>query len=140
MHKGRAADMNLTRRGLITGLVAFVAAPAIVRAESLMKIAPRLVEEDVIVDVSHQTGHWISVNPLKHDFHVGDVVTISGVYASHSLERLREFVVTAEALKGHRYLNLYPPIVPVLHANQRYATTDSPAMRWDKVKLVPRWS
>lgn len=30
--------MNLTRRGLLTGLVAFVAAPAIVRAGSLMPV------------------------------------------------------------------------------------------------------
>lgn len=30
--------MNLTRRGLLTGLVAFAAAPAIVRAESLMPV------------------------------------------------------------------------------------------------------
>jgi hypothetical protein len=30
--------MNTTRRGLITGLVAFVAAPAIVRATSIMPV------------------------------------------------------------------------------------------------------
>lgn len=131
--------MNLTRRGLLTGLVVFAAAPAIVRAESLMQISSKLVEEDVLVDVSHQTGHWISINPLKHDFHIGDVITISGVHSSHSPERLREFVITAEAIEGQRYLSLYPPIVPV-HIGGRYATTDSPAMRWDKVKLVPRWN
>ncbi len=32
--------MNLSRRGLITGLISFVAAPAVVRASSLMPVKP----------------------------------------------------------------------------------------------------
>jgi hypothetical protein len=35
---GWMMGMELTRRGLITGLVSFVAAPAIVRASSLMPV------------------------------------------------------------------------------------------------------
>jgi hypothetical protein len=33
---------SLSRRGLITGLIAFAATPAIVRASSLMKVVPSL--------------------------------------------------------------------------------------------------
>jgi hypothetical protein len=49
--------MQITRRGLITGLAAFVAAPAIVRATSLMPVKPvasigefKLVPGDVTRD------------------------------------------------------------------------------------------
>jgi hypothetical protein len=40
--------MNLSRRSLITGIASFLAAPAIVRASSLMPVAP-IPEVDMIV-------------------------------------------------------------------------------------------
>ena len=44
--------MEVSRRKLITGLISLVAAPAIVKAESLMKIAPtrRLLTPDEIIN------------------------------------------------------------------------------------------
>ncbi len=41
--------MNIDRRSLITGLISFVAAPAIVRVESLMKIKVIDDYEDICV-------------------------------------------------------------------------------------------
>jgi len=86
----------LNRRGLITGLISLCAAPAIVRAESLMKLAPikhlkydnismREITEYVVTDVrigtldvlygfSFPRPEWTkdSFGVIK----VGDIITI----------------------------------------------------------------
>lgn len=132
--------MNLTRRGLLTGLVAFVAAPAIVRAGSLMQISPKLTSNDMTVWASHQTGYQLTVNSLPFALHCGDVFTIDNVFAinrviKESTERLRQFVITAESKENHRMLSLYPVIIPY-HPKEHYATVDMPPMNNAKMELV----
>lgn len=48
--------MNLTRRGLITGLVAFAAAPAIVRAENLMPVRAEIIRSFFGIDLATNEG------------------------------------------------------------------------------------
>lgn len=135
--------MNLTRRGLLTGLVAFVAAPAIVRVESLMQISPKLTSGDMTVWASNQTGYQLTVNPLPFDLKLGDIFTIDNVFAINSVtkeptDRLRQFVLTTEAKEKHRILSLYPGIIPY-HPKGRYTTVDLPPMNNAKMRLV-QWS
>lgn len=78
----------INRRGLITGLISFVAAPAIVRAESLMPVkAVKL--------------------PI---FHIGDIVTFDGIHTFNrvtleSTDVLQQFVVT---FCHEKKLSVYP--------------------------------
>lgn len=135
--------MNLTRRGLLTGLVAFVAAPAIVRAELLMPITSKLTIEDITVWASNQTGYQLTVNSLPFDLKRGDIITIDNVFAlnretKEPTDCLRQFVVIAEAKENHRILSLYPGIIPY-HLKERYATVDASPMNNARVKVLP-WS
>lgn len=54
--------MNLSRRSLLTGFAGLLAAPAIVRASSLMPIkvftAP-VVDEPFVYDSPNYVGYWI---------------------------------------------------------------------------------
>lgn len=47
-HLAYKVVVMLNRRSLITGLISFVAAPAVVRADSLMKIKPNINKEFII--------------------------------------------------------------------------------------------
>ena len=82
--------INPSRRGLITGLASLIAAPAIVKADSLMKIvAPKPLD---IVPRMYQRGHlehgtmldeyafvykikWIRLNPDKTSTEVEDAIS-----------------------------------------------------------------
>jgi hypothetical protein len=108
-----------SRRGFITGLIAFTAsAPAIVKAESLMPVK-RYVRSGLkpitVVDVANQIGNSITITPSSLALVPGDIVTIDGVEAINRVTRqptgsLRLFVITAAVAKGHRILHLYPSI------------------------------
>lgn len=134
--------MQLSRRGFIGGLLAVVSAPAIVRVESIMPVRflpaslPGLVPavDEIIVDVSHQVGNTITCCNLPHGLRLGDVITIGNIRSNHSPERLRQFVVTAQANAGDRLFHIYPAVIPA-HPKEYYATTLAPAMRGDKVQL-----
>lgn len=53
--------MAISRRGLLTGLTALVAAPAIVRASSLMPV--RLINEDLRLRFVLPSGHAYGISP-----------------------------------------------------------------------------
>jgi hypothetical protein len=72
-------SVTLSRRGFIGGLAALVAAPAVVRAASLMPV---------------------SAPKLMRGLQVGDVITCEGVYSVDRVTKLplgylRQFVVTS---------------------------------------------
>lgn len=78
----------INRRGLITGLISFMAAPAIVRAESLMPV--KAIKLPIL--------------------HIGDIVTFDGIHAFNrvTLERtdvLQQFVVASINASS---LSIYP--------------------------------
>jgi hypothetical protein len=70
--------MNTTRRSLITGLIALVAAPAIVRAGSLMPVKQML--EPAVVDLIEPfTPRWATYDIYPPQAaKVGDLVRING--------------------------------------------------------------
>jgi hypothetical protein len=130
------------RRSFITGLVALVAAPAIVRAGSLMPVRQMIVPL-ATVDASGQIGGQLIVNGLTGSLRAGDVITIEDVGAWNRLQntidpRLRLFVVTANAESGDRIVNLYPPILtPKTPPKYGYGPTVSQSPRnCAEVKLV----
>ncbi len=97
----RGEVMQPSRRGFITGLIAFAAAPAIVRASSLMPVkamVPPLewFDEDVVF-TSIPTARWHQIN---------QGVTYGRSPAMDCLPGARE-------LKGHleRFLRRSPPVV-----------------------------
>lgn len=58
--------MNLTRRGLLTGLVAFATAPAIVRAESLMPI--KFVTPEITFALTNPSGNsLLTINLITRE-------------------------------------------------------------------------
>src|ERR1700754_3488540 len=131
----------IERRSFIAGLIALVAAPAIVRAGSLMPVK-QMIEPLAMVDASNQIGGQLIVNGINGSLRAGDVITIEGVEAWRRVEgglgRLRNFVVTAEAKNGERIISLYPQIItPNTCPNYlHYATTvESPRNRAE-LKLV----
>lgn len=70
----------LARRGFLLGLCATLAAPAIVRASSLMPVrAFKAAHGDLIVDVSYQSGHVIAITPAAYGLAVGDIITFEGI-------------------------------------------------------------
>lgn len=97
-----ASDLN--RRSLITGLISFVAAPAIVRASSLMPIrAIKLANE-------------LTITPTPI-LNVGDIITFGHIkqinrYTGLPTDKLQHFLVTAKCLG--KYLSIYP------HINKSY--------------------
>lgn len=128
----------LSRRSFFAGLSAAFAAPAIVRASSLMPIkAMRWLDGIGEIDVSHQAGSIITVS-LNGSLQVGDVITIAGVRMFSRLFRRtagpRQFVVTRLAEASHRCLSIYPPIID--DADPRYQTVDALPMRGAAIELV----
>jgi hypothetical protein len=87
----------IERRQFLTGLIALVAAPAIVRAHNLMPVRQILIEPSPY-QISVFSGANFSLN-------VGDIISFTG----HD----RLFVVTAGVAKGDKVINLYPPIMEV---------------------------
>lgn len=81
------------RRSFITGLIALVAAPAIVRAGSLMPI------KQMIHAVEYEGP--IFTPPLYGDLQAGDIITFSSFNAAR---RVLGFVVTGVTTSGHRQL------------------------------------
>jgi len=79
--------IELPRRQFITGLISLMAAPAIVRAGSLMKVRSLIVPEKQLrefVITRKYSGKYI-LYPYgdiitSECFNVGDVITIGGVY------------------------------------------------------------
>lgn len=96
---------QLARRGFLLGIAASLAAPAIVRAGSLMPIrATKLLTWD----------DYEQLRPMVENLrlHMGDVITFSGVEALGWPEKtptgtLRQFVVTS--VVEHRF-TFYPAI------------------------------
>lgn len=129
----------IERRSFLTGLIAIVAAPAIVRAGSLMPVK-QMIDPLATVDAANQIGSQIVINGLGGTLRVGDIITFEGVEAFSRIfperqQGLRQFVVTAEARNGDRIINIYPPIAPK-GLDPRYATTmDTPRNRAE-LKLV----
>lgn len=85
----------IERRSFITGLIALVAAPAIVRAGSLMPV------KQMIAEIAEYEGPIFTppLHVLYGDLRIGDTITFSGFSAVRSV---REFVVTGIASSGHR--------------------------------------
>lgn len=141
----------IERRSFITGLFALVAAPAIVRAASLMPVKSvvyprsgltriRMADELIAtVDASYQSGAGLIVDPLTVALNVGDIITIAGVKAWHRrggrpADHLRQFVVTAKAERGHRAMFVYP----TLDGHGHYRTVDQlPMNRAEIRRLYP---
>lgn len=86
----------IERRSFITGLIALVAAPAIVRAGSLMPVKQ-------MIGVMEYEGPTFTppLHVLYGDLKIGDTITFSGWSA---VRDLREFVVTGIASSDHRQL------------------------------------
>ena len=83
--------MIITRRGLITGLATFLAAPAIVRAGSLMPVKAWADTQDhgaVIVSypLSTDPDGWLML-PAGERIYTGDLVTIQGGKVYRALQR-----------------------------------------------------
>jgi hypothetical protein len=103
----------INRRSMLVRLAALIAAaPSIVRASFLTPIK----SGKIVVNASYQSGSSLVVHALPCDLAVGDIITIANVYAvaradKQPLDRLRDFVVTAHAQKGHTVIHLYPPII-----------------------------
>jgi len=72
--------LELPRRKFLIGLVSLIAAPAVVKASSLMPVkVPKLAQPSIIV------GDWTA-------FNVGDIITFEGV--TYGKSNLKQFVVT----------------------------------------------
>jgi hypothetical protein len=56
-----------TRRNLITGLIAFIAAPAIVRAGSLMPVKQMLVSGPTLISPEWEEVKWIGTYRIHFD-------------------------------------------------------------------------
>lgn len=86
----------IERRSFLTGLIALVAAPAIVRAGSLMPVKQ-------MIGVPEYEGPIFtpSLHVLYGDLKIGDWITFSGF---SSVRDVREFVVTGITSSGHRLL------------------------------------
>lgn len=86
----------IARRSFITGLIALVAGPAIVRAGSLMPVKQ-------IIAVPEYEGPIFTppLHVLYGNLQIGDTITFSSF---STLRRAREFVVTGIASSGHRQL------------------------------------
>lgn len=86
----------IERRSFITGLIALIAAPAIVRVGSLMPIRQ-------MIHVVEYEGPIFTppLHILYGDLKIGDWVTFPSF---HSVRDVREFVVTGIANSGHRQL------------------------------------
>lgn len=132
-----------SRRSFITGLVALVAAPAIVRAGSLMPANSGLIAAPAPIRVwaSNQSGRALTVEPLPSVLQLGDVITIDDVYAWYRpdntpIRRLRQFVVMAQAEPGHRVVHLYPPIIG--EHDSRHRTVVGYPMNQAIVRVLPR--
>lgn len=83
----------INRRGLITGLISLIAAPAIVRAGSLMPVK--------------------AMKLILPTLNVGDIVTFGGIksidrYTGLPMNELQQFVVTAKCLGEP--LSIYPKV------------------------------
>lgn len=87
------AGQMIARRSFITGLITLVAAPAIVRAGSLMPIKQ-------MIHVAEYEGP-IFTPPLYGTLQIGDTITFSSFSVARSV---LGFVVTGIASSGHRQL------------------------------------
>src|SRR5438105_14772236 len=79
----------MDRRSFLQSILIAGMAPAIVRAESLMKVCASgfyepMTLSEIVRDIAAQSGHG---------FHVGDIVTFSDVVSGFSL--VRPFAITA---------------------------------------------
>jgi hypothetical protein len=79
--------IDLKRRSLITGLVGLVAAPAIVRAESLMRLARPRPEED----------HWIAIEHFDQFCRTAFTWTKARIPSTEA--DLRDLAATAQFLR-----------------------------------------
>ena len=94
--------MTITRRGLITGLATFLAAPAIVRASSLMPVKA-LPDPMAVIGVTdwgmgHMAINWRCGEPLN----VGDLVRLGKdgkVYrVDHTMSSYADYIGTVYAV------------------------------------------
>lgn len=98
------------------------------------------------VNGGDQTGLTITVNAITGTLKKGDIITIEGVKAvnrvtKRSQERLRQFVLTADAANGATTLSIYPAITPAVDGNsQQYQTVDSSPLDGAQVVLATKAS
>lgn len=84
----------IERRSFITGLIALVTAPAIVRAGSLMPVKQ-------MIEVPRVKGIETGLSILSGgSLQLGDIITFNGMVNL----QVREFVVIGIAQNGERYL------------------------------------
>lgn len=125
----------MNRRSFLSGLGALVAAAAVV-APTLYKRSG--LKPFTAVDADNQTGSQLIITPAHRAFHVGDVITFAGVYATdrhgNDTEELRQFVVTAHVAEGTKILSLYPPVIP-RGFDERSTVTETPN-RWGAIEVV----
>lgn len=103
--------MILSRRGLFTGVAALLAAPAIVRATSLMPVKPWHGYVDVLMDTQpafrsylgwdqlKQEGEAVSFDPgveLKR-FPAGETIYVGDLVATHSDGRMYRLQGTCDS-------------------------------------------
>lgn len=88
--------MNLTRRALLTGLVAFAAAPAIVRAESLMPVRTEIIRPSV--------GKFLRIR-LPNDFIISDGPGLGLTSSGNSLLSIN--LITREAVRLFQNSNAF---------------------------------
>lgn len=150
--------MITSRRSILTGLVALVAAPAIVRAGSsiglpvitraddtrdaeIVRCLSFVVPEQIRVDASYQSGSTLVVRPLPRALECGDIITIDEVFAWHRpdntpVRRQRQFVVVRPAKAGEVLVHFYPPIIG--EHDPRYRTVVDYPMNRAIVRVLPR--
>jgi hypothetical protein len=96
-----------------------------------------------------QTGTTLAVGAITGTLNAGDIITIDGVNAvnrvtKQSLQTLRQFVVTQNALSGATQIQIYPAIVPggsgyqptTGQGAQQYQTVDASPGNTAAVRLV----
>lgn len=89
--------MEISRRGLLGGLVALVAAPAIVRVENLMVLpAPAKLILPEVPEITLLGGDGLQL---------GDVITFSGGQSANNLWRISE--ITREAVRLFKNSNAF---------------------------------
>lgn len=104
--------MSITRRGLITGLVSLVAAPAVVRVDSLMRTWP----------VQPRRAPW---TPYRHQIEMLE-----------ALEEYERFVVDTLRNVARGYGIPYERLVQM--PARRFIASADPAPRSSPIVLAPR--
>ena len=93
------------------------------------------------VNGANQTGTTLTTNAITGTLNVGDIISIANVNADQprvtkqSLQTVRQFVVTANALSGATSISIYPSIVP---GGAGYvATTGQNSQQYQTVDVSP---